>query len=193
MMMETTMTETTMNETTMIKIRCYEKTDMEQIIALVLHCQNDGTRPFVTLEDQPELLHIQEKYIDGGGNFWVAEEDGRIAGSIGLMNYGNGTGILKKFFVYETYRSSPHHLGRRLYNVLLTFAKEHGYCTLVLDTPKNTDRAHRFYENAGFEKIGREQLGIIYDYPYEDSDFFRLQVVDASCERMAESCGMIDA
>lgn len=45
---------------------------------------------------------------------------------------------------------------------------------IILDTPKNTDRAHLFYEKAGFKKIEKEELPIEYDYPYDDSDFFCL-------------------
>lgn len=158
----------------MINIRLYEDRDKEDVIRLVLHCQNDGSRPIVSVEDQPELLSIQEKYRNSGGCFWVAKEDGRVIGSIGLMNYGNGLGILKKFFVSENYRGKPHHLGQRLYTELLEFAKSHEFKELILDTPKNTDRAHRFYEKAGFIKIEQQDLPVEYDYPYKDCDFFRL-------------------
>ena len=91
----------------MIEIGTYSAYDRDEVIALVLHCQNDGTRPLVSVEDQPELLRIKEEYIDGGGNFWVAKENGKVAGTIGLMNKGNGLCILKKFFVYEPYRGRP--------------------------------------------------------------------------------------
>ena len=57
----------------MIEIGTYSAYDRDEVIALVLHCQNDGTRPLVSVEDQPELLRIKEEYIDGGGNFWVGE------------------------------------------------------------------------------------------------------------------------
>lgn len=157
-----------------MEIQTYIEADRDEIIALVLHCQNDGTRPLVSIDDQPELLHIQEKYLDNGGNFWVAKEQGKVAGSIGLMMCGNGLAILKKFFVYESYRGEPYHLGRKLYGILLDFAKKNGVKRIILDTPKNTDRAHKFYEKAGFEKITKEDLPIDYDYPYEDSDFFSL-------------------
>lgn len=156
----------------MPEIHTYTEADLSQVIALVLHCQNDGTRPLVSVDDQPELLHIKEKYMDGGGNFWVAKEDGRVAGCIGLMLCGGSLAILKKFFVYEPYRGAPHHLGTKLYTTLLRFAQERGVKELLLDTPKNTDRAHKFYEKAGFQKIAKADLPIIYDYPYDDSDFF---------------------
>lgn len=160
----------------MVEISTYSESDRDDVIALVLHCQNDGTRPYVTVKDQPELLHITEKYIDNGGNFWVAKENGKIAGCIGLMKFDDGNAVLKKFFVYEPYRSAPHHLGRKLYEALLEFAKIHGIRQLILDTPKNTERAHKFYKKAGFQQLEKEQLPILYDYPYADSDFFCLKL-----------------
>lgn len=160
----------------MLEIKTYSESDQNEVIALVLHCQNDGTRPNVSVEDQPELLHIKEKYMDGGGHFWVGKDDENLAGSIGLMKVDDNIAILKKFFVYETYRSAPHHLGSKLYEVLLNYAKVNGIKKLILDTPKNTDRAHRFYEKAGFKQIEKEQLPFIYDYPYDDCDFFCLEL-----------------
>lgn len=165
------------SEDSIIKIQTYTESDRDEIISLVLHCQNDGTRPIVSVENQPELLHIKEKYLDAGGNFWVAKKDGKIVGSIGLMMCGDGLAILKKFFVYEAYRGNPYHLGIKLYQVFLTFAKSKGVNRIILDTPKNTERAHKFYEKAGFKKISKEELPIVYDQPYEDSDFFSLEII----------------
>lgn len=163
-------------EKPMIEIKQYMEEDRDEVIELVLHCQNDGTRPIVTVDDQPELLHIKEDYMASGGNFWVAKENGRLVGSIGLMNCGDGIAVLKKFFTYEPYRSSPHHLGSRLYGKLLEFAKERGFKLLLLDTPKNTDRAHKFYEAAGFKQIEEQKLPVMFDHPYSDSDFFCLHI-----------------
>lgn len=160
----------------MIEIQTYSQSDRDEVIALVLHCQNDGTRPYVSAEQQPDLFHIPEKYIEGGGNFWVAKDQGKVAGSIGLMMFEEGIAVLKKFFVYEPYRSAPHHLGRRLYAELLGYAKQQGVKTLILDTPKNTGRAHQFYFKAGFQKIEESQLPVEYDYPYAESDFFILEI-----------------
>lgn len=123
-----------------------------------------------------DMLHIKEKYMDAGGNFWVAKKDGKVADSIGLMMCDDSLAILKKFFVYKPYRGKPYHLGRKLYETLLSFAKSKGVKQIILDTPKNTERAHKFYEKAGFRKIPKEELPIVYDQPYEDSDFFSLDI-----------------
>lgn len=160
----------------MIEIQPYTEEDCEEVIALVLSCQNDGTRPFVSVNDQPELLNIREKYIAGGGNFWVAKDHGKVAGCIGLMLCGDGLAILKKFFVYALYRGTPHNLGRQLYTTLSDYAKENGVQRLLLDTPRNTDRAHKFYEKAGFQRITKEEVPILYEYPYADSDFFLKEI-----------------
>lgn len=160
----------------MIAIESFEERDRDEVVQLVLRCQNDGSRPYVDVSDQPDLLRIRDAYMLNGGNFWVARENGKVVGSIGLMKYESGLGILKKFFVHEAYRGAPHHLGQRLHGVLLDFAQEQGIKMLILDTPKNTERAHRFYEKAGYRQIQQEELPVAYDYPYRESDFFLLDL-----------------
>lgn len=85
--------------TAVVERKAYEEKFRDDVIELVLHCQNDGARPLVSVADQPDLLHIQESYFAIGGCFWVAVYQGNLAGTIGLMN--RGVGILKTFFVYE--------------------------------------------------------------------------------------------
>lgn len=47
----------------MIEISKFKDEYTNDVIYLVLHFQNDGTRPSVSVDDQPDLLHITEKYI----------------------------------------------------------------------------------------------------------------------------------
>lgn len=160
----------------MITVSQFEHKYTQAVIDLVLHFQNDGTRPFVTVDDQPDLLNITREYIDRGGNFWIAKDGERLIGSVGIMPYSSEIAVLKKFFVYEDYQGKPHHIGRKLYEQLLTFAKEKSFKAILLDTPYNTVRAHKFYEKAGFKKISEDMLPIKYDRPYKDCDFFILEL-----------------
>ncbi len=56
-------------ENKMIKITQFDDKYTQDVIDLVLHFQNDGTRPLVTVDDQPDMLHITDAYINAGGNF----------------------------------------------------------------------------------------------------------------------------
>ena len=105
----------------MITIGQFEDKYTQDVIDLVLHFQNDGTRPLVTVNDQPDLLNITCEYIEKGGNFWVAKDDSKLIGSIGIMPYNNEIAVLKKFFVYEDYQGEPYHIGQKLYTRLLSF------------------------------------------------------------------------
>ena len=81
----------------MITITPFEEFYTQDVIDLVLHFQNDGTRPIVTVEDQPDLLHITDAYFRIGGSFWIARDGEKLAGTIGIMPCGNGVAVLKKF------------------------------------------------------------------------------------------------
>lgn len=103
----------------MISIVPFEERYTQDVIDLVLHFQNDGTRPMVTVDDQPDLRNIVDSYMHAGGNFWIAVENDRLIGSIGIMPCNQDIAILKKFFVYEAYQGAPIHLGQKLYATLL--------------------------------------------------------------------------
>lgn len=160
----------------MITISQFEDKYTRDVIDLVLHFQNNGSRPPVTVDDQPDLLNISGEYIDKGGNFWIAKKEGALIGSIGIMPYGPKIAVLKKFFVYEPFQGHPHHTGRRLYETLLSFAREKGYETILLDTPRDTERAHKFYRKAGFKEITEADLPIKFSHPIKDCDFFILEL-----------------
>lgn len=160
----------------MITISQFEDRYTQDVINLVLHFQNDGTRPIVSVDDQPDLLNIMGEYIDKGGNFWIAKDNEKLIGSIGIMPYSSEIAVLKKFFVYENYQGNPYHVGRRLYHELHNFTKIRSFKTILLDTPHNTERAHAFYEKAGFQKVTEENLPIQFSHPYQDCDFFLLEL-----------------
>lgn len=160
----------------MITISQFEDKYTQDVIDIVLHFQNDGTRPEVSVNDQPDLLNISGEYIARGGNFWIAKDNEKLIGSIGIMPYSSEIAVMKKFFVYEIYQGEPYHIGRKLYDALLSFAREQGYKTILLDTPHNTARAHEFYQKAGFLKVDEEDLPIQFSHPYKDCDFFMLEL-----------------
>lgn len=152
----------------------YREEYKQQIIDLILHIQNEEAGINLQIGEQPDLLNIPLYYEKNGGEFWIAVENGEVIGTIALMNYGNGNGILKKFFVRADWRSKK--LGLALFQVLMEKAEGDGYKQLLLDTPSVAKASHRFYEKAGFLKIGKNELPFRYEYPDRNSLLYLLEI-----------------
>lgn len=164
-----------------IKPYC-EKYD-DEIVSLILDIQNNEAKIGLSLQEQPDLLDIRRNYQQGGGEFWVALSDGKVIGTIGLMLKERHCAILKKFFVKKEYRSQK--VGLALYHELLSFAERAGVQSIILDTPSVAHASHRFYEKAGFRKIGMDELPVSYFYPDRESILYMVNLSTRS-ERFEE-------
>ncbi|SDC53755.1 Acetyltransferase (GNAT) domain-containing protein [Paenibacillus sp. CF095] len=158
-------------------ITVYDDRYKEEVIKLILHVQNVEYEVGISVKEQPDILDIHSNYINDGGNFWIALNDnGEVVGSIGLQKKNNEVAVLKKFFVYKDYRGKEFGIGKKLYEVLLGFAKEQGFSKIILDTPSKATRSHGFYKKVGFKEIDKEDLPIKYDYPDRNSIIFLLEL-----------------
>ncbi|MCM1022545.1 MAG: GNAT family N-acetyltransferase [Prevotella sp.] len=157
-----------------MEITAYQEKYKRQIIDLILNIQNGEAKINLPIEEQPDLLDIPNCYQKNGGEFWTAVEDGRVIGTVALMNYGGGNGVLKKFFVDKNYRGKK--VGYALYTALERFARENKIHTIVLDTPSVAKDSHKFYERAGFKKIDKSALPFEYEYPDRNSYLYLLEL-----------------
>lgn len=146
----------------------------DEIISLILDIQNNESKINLSLEEQPDLFNINKSYQQGGGEFWIAVCDGKVIGTIGLMMKESGCAIMKKFFVKKESRSQK--VGLALYSELIKFAKASNVQHIILDTPSVARKSHRFYEKAGFYKIDKSELPILYTYPDRDSLLYMLDL-----------------
>ena len=73
----------------------------------------------ITLADQPELLNIPAVYQQGGGNFWVALNNGEVIGTIALIDIGNNIGVIRKMFLAPDHRGTG--IGQQLLDTLFHF------------------------------------------------------------------------
>ncbi len=141
---------------------------------LILDIQNNGSKINLSLEEQPDLFNINKSYQQGGGEFLIAVFDGKVIGTIGLMMKENNCAIMKKFFVKKEYRSQK--VGLALYSELIKFAKTSNVRHIILDTPSVAKTSHRFYEKAGFYKVDKTELPILYTYPDRNSLLYILDL-----------------
>lgn len=152
----------------------YKDEFKEGAIGLILDIQNNEAKINLSIAEQPDLPNIHEAYINNGGNFWVAIDNGQVVGTIALMRIDDEWSVLKKFFVHADYRSRR--VGLRLYEKLLEFARSKGYRHIILDTPSVATKSHSFYERAGFRRIGKQELQVQYSYPDRQSILYQLDI-----------------
>ncbi len=145
------------------------------VAGLILSIQNGEAALDLTVDEQPDLIDIPASYAKGG--FWVAVDDDRVVGSIGLLDL-DGRGVLKKFFVAAPYRGREGP-AQALFDALLRRAHELGLSDVVLDTPSVATRSHAFYLRAGFRPITQAELPEGYAYPDRNSRLFQLALQDA--------------
>jgi GNAT superfamily N-acetyltransferase len=82
---------------------------------------------------------------------WIAEEDGRILGSIFAVRDTGETAKLRLFYVEPDARGSG--IGTRLVQECVDFARSAGYKKMVLWTDSLLLAARRIYARAGFKLI----------------------------------------
>jgi N-acetylglutamate synthase-like GNAT family acetyltransferase len=126
----------------------------------------------IALDDQPDLRDVQGFYRYGAGNFWVAVADGRVVGTIALLDIGDGQGALRKMFVERAHRGAAQGVAARLLDVLVAWCHEHGVRVVFLGTTEHFHAAHRFYGKHGFSEIDRHALPARFPVMRVDTKFY---------------------
>ena len=165
-----------------VRIVPFVQSDQAGILDVILPIQQEEFAIPITAEDQPDLLAITDFYQTGTGGFWVAKAAGRVVGTIGLKDIGNGEVALRKMFVATHYRGSPPGTAGKLLTTVLTAAESRGIATIFLGTTDKFVGAHRFYEKNGFTEIKRQELPDTFPLMAVDTRFYaiRLPRSDAS-------------
>lgn len=142
----------------MLELRPATNADLEDVAALVLSVQVDEFNVQITREDQPELYDLEAVFHQGKGVFYIALHEERVVGTIGLLDAGQGLGVLRKMFVAADYRGREWGTAMHLLDALMNHAYLNGFETIQLGTQKRLTAACRFYEKNGFQIIEKEAL-----------------------------------
>ncbi|MFR3684375.1 MAG: GNAT family N-acetyltransferase [Enterococcus sp.] len=162
-----------MNE---IEIVPFEEKYTQQVVDLILPIQRDEFNIDISIEDQPDLLSIQEEYIDTGGNFWIALSDSRVIGTIALVKLENHCGAIKKMFAAKEFRGEKQ-VGKKLLDTLITYCKNQGYARLYLGTVDVLKAAQKFYKKHDFQLIDKSEMPKDYHLMDVDTVFFMRDLI----------------
>lgn len=154
-----------------ITIQPYEKSYQEAVITHILTIQQDEFQIPITREEQPDLAAIPSIYQQGKGNFWLALDAGRVVGTLGLIDIGQGMVALRKMFVNPAYRGAAGPAAR-LWETARNWAEAQGVSRIYLGTTSRFLAAHRFYEKHGFLEIRKAELPPAFPVMAVDSKFY---------------------
>lgn len=144
------------------------------MLDLILTIQRDEYGIAITAQDQPDLSDIPAFYQNGSGDFWVAQADGRLVGTIALKDIGSGQAALRKMFVAAGHRGRAAGVAQALFDRLKAEARDRGVRQLWLGTTERFLAAHRFYEKNGFGLVAAENLPAHFPRMAVDSRFYGL-------------------
>jgi putative acetyltransferase len=112
-----------------------------------------------TVYTDPTTDALFELFQCAGSRYWVAHQQGIIAGACGIYptnGLPHGCVEIVKLYVCKEARSKG--LGFELLRKSISSAKEFGYQQVYLETMPELTNALGLYERAGFRKIN-ERLG----------------------------------
>lgn len=124
---------------------------------------------------RPDVNNISEVYQNNGGNFWVAINDGKVVGTIGLRNQEEKRTSLHRFCVEKQFRGKG--VSNKLFSIFMKFVDENDYQKVFLSTWEGAKSAINFYEKNGFKRIKSlpkdmvERPEFIHDKVFYELDF----------------------
>jgi DNA-binding MarR family transcriptional regulator/GNAT superfamily N-acetyltransferase len=151
-------------------IRTFRTGDMGMIAARqsILYEPFDWGRPMEALQGEITAAFVRD-YKPGRDQCWIAERAGVMAGSVMLVDVGDGVAKLRLLYVEPWARGLG--IGGALVDRCIAFARDAGYARITLWTHTVLTSARRIYDAAGFtltetamhDDFGRPEQGETWD------------------------------
>ena len=148
-----------------LHLRAATAADSEPVRALISQILAEYGLQLSTDGSDSDLDDLVASYAEADGCFDVlVDETGAIVGSVGLLPLSEHQLELRKMYLHRTARGQGH--GRRLLEHALTWARQHGYRQLCLETASALTEAIALYRAYGFERYTPPHLARRCDQGY---------------------------
>lgn len=101
-----------------------------------------------------DLNNPQKYYIDKGGMFYVLKDEGKIIGTVAIINKGNNIAELKRMYVDKEHQGKG--CGTTMLEKAIEFCIQHGFTKLEFETNRKFTVAHKFYQKHGFKIVNED-------------------------------------
>jgi N-acetylglutamate synthase-like GNAT family acetyltransferase len=139
-----------------VHIRPFSPRDQRECCRVIL----DGLAEhfgFIDESRNPDLDNIEKSYLAAGNDFYVAENNGQIIGTVGLL-FEQGHARIVRMSVAGSHRKQG--VATALLEWCVATAKKRGLPQIVAFTEPHWPDAVGFYMASGFEQFGRDDEDI---------------------------------
>ena len=123
-----------------------------------------------------ELQSISRNFQKNKGNYWVALLNGKVIGTIAVIDIGHNAFELRDVFLDKEYRGKNTGFAKKLLDTVLNWSREHDVKTIYLGTTLAFRAAHRFYEKHGFREVARKDMPSYCEPMDCDEKFYQLDL-----------------
>jgi len=131
-----------------VTIRPYLPEDHPVVISVVKASYDTLGYTMDFTEFDSDLASIPATYQDSGGEFWVLEDEGLVAGCVGVTRETAEMCELHRLYLLPSQRGRG--LGSRLIETVVSWCRKHGCGEIVLWSDIRFEAAREVYIHCGF-------------------------------------------
>lgn len=137
------------------EIKPFESCYQTGVLALIEQIQEGEFEIPIEEAQRQELLSIPESFRQEPkkGNYWVGLWNGKVIGTIAVLDIGHHAFELRDVFLDKAYRGKPEGYAKQLLDTVIVWANKKEVNTIYLGTTEKFKAAHKFYEKHGFIEI----------------------------------------
>jgi len=141
----------------MIEIRSVTEKEDAQVREMIASILESEFLPEEKAFFSTDIEHVSRNYAGNGEVFFIARDQNKIVGTVGIKREDERVSLLRRVFVRPEYRGRK--IGSQLITRAIEFCQREGYEEMVFKTTSRMKEAIKLCEANGFTKKMRIELG----------------------------------